>query len=41
MSFVMALVVGRRYSVLLGFENEADASKAATLIKRAMASGRK
>jgi hypothetical protein len=41
MSFVMAQVVGRRYSAVFGFENEADASKAATLIKRATARGRK
>jgi hypothetical protein len=34
MSFVMAQVVGRRYSAVFGFENEADASKAASLIKR-------
>lgn len=40
-SFVMAQVVGRRYSALFGFENEADASKAATLIKRATARGTK
>jgi hypothetical protein len=37
MSFVMAQVVGRRYSAVFGFENEAGASKAATLIKRATA----
>jgi hypothetical protein len=41
MSFVMARVVGRRYSAVFGFENEADASKAATLIKRATAPGKK
>jgi hypothetical protein len=41
MSFVMAQVVGRRYSALFGFENDAYASKAATLFKRAMARGRK
>ncbi len=41
MSFVMAQVVGRRYSPVFGFENEADASKAATLIKRATARGKK
>ena len=35
MSFVMAQVVGRKYSAVFGFENEVDASKAATLIKRA------
>jgi hypothetical protein len=28
MSFVIAQVVGRRYSAVFGFENEADASKA-------------
>jgi hypothetical protein len=41
MTFVMAQVVGRKYSALLGFENDADASKAATLIKRATARGKK
>jgi hypothetical protein len=41
MSFVMAQVVGRRYSAVFGFESEADASKAATLIKRATARGNK
>ena len=35
LSFVMAQVVGRKYSALFGFENEADATKAATLIKKA------
>ncbi len=35
MSFVMAQVVGRRYSAVFGFENDADASKAATLIRKA------
>ena len=41
MSFVMAQVVGRRYSAMFGFENGADATKAATLIKRATARGKK
>jgi hypothetical protein len=41
MSFVMAQVVGRRYSAVFGFENEVDASKAATLIKRATVRGKK
>ena len=41
MSFVMAQVVGRRYSAVFGFENELDASKAATLIKRATSRGKK
>jgi hypothetical protein len=35
MSFVMAQVVGRRYAAVFGFENEADATKAAMLIKKA------
>jgi hypothetical protein len=34
-SFVMAQVVGRRYAAVFGFENEADAAKTATLIKKA------
>jgi len=41
MSFVMARVVGRRYSALFDFENDADANKAASLIKRATARGGK
>ena len=41
LSFVMAQVVGRRYSALFGFENEADASKATTIIKKAAAPMRK
>jgi len=35
MSFMVAQVVGRRFSAVFGFENEADAGKAATLIKKA------
>ena len=35
LGFAMAQVVGRRYSALIGFENDADATKAATLIKKA------
>ena len=41
LGFVMAQVVGRRYSALFGFENEADASKATTMIKKAAAPIRK
>jgi len=41
MSFVMAQVVSRRYAAVFGFENEADARKAATLIKKAAAPARK
>jgi hypothetical protein len=41
MSFVMAQVVGRRHAAVFGFENEADAAKAATLIKKTAAPVRK
>ena len=41
MSFVMAQVVGRKYSAVFGFESEVDASKAATLIKSATARAKK
>jgi hypothetical protein len=37
----MAQVVGRRYAVMFGFENEADATRAGALIKKAGASVRK
>jgi hypothetical protein len=39
-SFLMAQVVGRRYAAVFGFENDADATKAATLIKRVAARAR-
>jgi hypothetical protein len=39
MSFLIAQVVGRRYSAVIGFENEDDARKATALIKKASASG--
>lgn len=35
LGFAMAQVVGRRYSAIFGFENDADSSKAASLIKKA------
>jgi hypothetical protein len=35
LSFLVAQVIGRRYSAVIGFENEADAEKAGALIKRA------
>ena len=35
LSFMMAHVVGRRYSAMFGLENEADAARAAALIKKA------
>jgi len=37
LSFLLAQVVGRKYSSLFGFESEEDARKAATLIKKATA----
>jgi hypothetical protein len=40
-SFLMAQVVGRKYAAVFGFENDADATKAATLIKRAAVPARK
>ena len=39
-SFLMAQVVGRRYAAVFGFEDDLDAKKAATLIKRAAAPAR-
>ena len=36
-SFLMAQVVGRRYAAVFGFANDADATKAAALIKKAAA----
>jgi hypothetical protein len=41
LSLLLAQVVGRRYSALFGFENEADAAKATALIKKAAAPVRK
>ncbi len=35
LSFLIAQVVGRKYTALFGFETEADAKKASGLIKRA------
>ena len=33
--FLVALVIGKRYSAVFGFETDADAQKAATVIKKA------
>ncbi len=41
LSFLVAHVVGRRYAATIGFENEADAKKAAALIKKATAARKK
>ncbi|HJU09462.1 MAG TPA: hypothetical protein VJ728_01230 [Candidatus Binataceae bacterium] len=40
-SFLMAQVVGRKYAAIFGFQNDNDAAKASTLIKRAAAPTRK
>lgn len=40
MSFVVAQAVGKRYSAIFGFDNDADTRKATTVIKKA-AAGRK
>jgi len=34
LDFLVAQVIGRKYSAVIGFENEADASKATALIKK-------
>jgi len=41
LSFLVALVIGRKYSGIYGFETEEDARKGATLIKRASRPSRK
>jgi len=35
--FLMALVIGRKYGAVFGFERDEDAKKAATVIKKAAA----
>ncbi|HEV8232683.1 MAG TPA: hypothetical protein VGQ75_10075 [Thermoanaerobaculia bacterium] len=35
LAFFVAQVIGRRYSAVIGFDSEADAKKAAPLVKRA------
>jgi hypothetical protein len=40
MIFLMAQVVGRRYSAIIGFESAADARKAAAVVRRAKPSKR-
>jgi len=35
LSFFVAQAIGRRYSAIIGFANDADAKRAATLIKKA------
>jgi len=40
LSFLVAQVIGRRYSAVVGFESETDAKRAAGLIKRIKAPGK-
>jgi hypothetical protein len=41
MDFVVAQVVGRKYSAVFGFESDADAAKCAALIRKATAAKKK
>jgi hypothetical protein len=41
LAFLVAQVIGRRYSAVFGFDTDADRKKASGLIKRAHAAGRK
>src|SRR4029434_10193552 len=41
MDFLVAQVVGRKYSAVFGFESEADASKGAAVIRKATAAKKK
>ena len=41
LDFLVAQVVGRKFSAIFGFGNEADARKAASLIKKAGRAGKK
>jgi hypothetical protein len=41
LAFFVAQVVGRRYAAVIGFDSEADARKAAPLIRRAKPAARR
>jgi hypothetical protein len=41
LDFLVTQVIGRKYSCVIGFENEGDAKKAANLIKKASAAKKK
>jgi hypothetical protein len=41
LDFLVAQVVGHKYSAVIGFENDADATKATAIIKKAAAAKRK
>jgi hypothetical protein len=40
LTFFLAQVIGKKYSAIIGFETEADARRAASLVKKARASKR-
>jgi len=40
MSFLVAQAIGRRFTAIIGFESEADAQRAAPLVKKAKPAGR-
>lgn len=41
MAFLVAQVIGRKYSAIFGFESQADAERAVAIIKRASKGGKK
>ena len=41
MAFLVAQVLGRKYSAVFGFESDADADRAAAVIKKAAKAGKK
>jgi hypothetical protein len=40
MSFLVAQAIGRKFTAIIGFENETDAAKAAPLVKKAKPAGK-
>jgi hypothetical protein len=40
MNFLVAQTIGRRFTAIIGFENEADAQKAVPLVKKAKPAGK-
>ena len=41
MDFLVAQVIGKKYSAVFGFESEADATKCAAIIRKATATKKK
>jgi hypothetical protein len=37
MDFLVALVIGRKFSTVIGFESDADAARAVAILKKALA----